>query len=114
MTTKTSSSPSSPLQGLRLTERYLQLIRDVLDHELSQCRCRVYLFGSRAENRANRASDVDLAVDTNEGVKEKLARIQTAFEESEIPFTVDIVDLNSTSPALKQKIKQRGKLIWQS
>ena len=112
MTTKTSKSPGLPFGDVMLPPRYLRFIRDVLDLELNGCRGKVYLFGSRAQKTARSASDIDLAVDTAESVKTQLVRVQTAFEESEIPFTVDIIDLRSTPPAFKQAIRQTGKLIW--
>lgn len=57
--------------------------------------CSVFAFGSRATDRAWKHSDLDLAIDCHAplglGVR---ARLREAFEESSLPFRVDIVDLH--------------------
>lgn len=114
MINKTQASDASPRDDVALSPKYLCLIREILDRELlSASRCKVHLFGSRAKNAAHAASDIDLAVDSAEHVEKQIARIQTAFEETEMPFTVDIVDLKSASPAVRQAIKETGTTIWE-
>jgi type I restriction enzyme S subunit len=62
----------------------------------------VYAFGSRAVGRARRHSDLDLAIDgpapLDLGVR---AWLREAFEESSLPFRVDIVELCEVEPGFR-------------
>ncbi len=54
----------------------------------------VYLFGSRAKGNYRPGSDIDLAI-MNEGVSaKKLAKLKSDFEDSNLPYNVDLVDFN--------------------
>lgn len=50
------------------------------------------LFGSRAKGSYRFGSDVDLAI-MNKGVEpRRLARLKSDFEESSLPYNIDLVD----------------------
>jgi predicted nucleotidyltransferase len=53
-------------------------------------------------------SDVDLALDCNgKPVSDTLKfNISSLFEKSILPYTVDIIDLNSVSPVFRKKIEK--------
>lgn len=52
----------------------------------------VYLFGSRAKGNYRLGSDVDLAI-MNEGVNSRtLSKLNGKFEESSLPYNIDLVD----------------------
>jgi predicted nucleotidyltransferase len=70
---------------------------------------RVVVFGSRALGTAKKYSDVDLALIGSSPVPAKLkALLAEAFEASDLPYTVDIVDFNQASPALQSQITEHG------
>lgn len=55
----------------------------------------VHLFGSRAKGNYKVGSDVDLAI-MNSGVDtETLAKLKGSFEESSLPYLVDVVDFTT-------------------
>jgi len=110
---KNTVTPDS-LQSCSLQQRHLEIIRNVLNKEFAGSDCKVYLFGSRARKRARSASDVDLAIQSPEDIHARIARAQHAFEESDLPYMVDLVELNHASPSLKQEIQENGQLIWES
>lgn len=57
---------------------------------------KIYLFGSRARNDNKAQSDIDLAINNGQKINGQiLSKIKENIEESSIPFTVDIVDLNN-------------------
>ena len=66
----------------------------------------VWVFGSRVRGSAKPYSDLDLAVIGDEpldlGVAADLA---DAFDESALPFKVDVVDWASTAPAFRSVIE---------
>lgn len=72
----------------------------------------VFLFGSRARKDHTPQSDIDIAIDNTTAITFcTLGQIKEKIEESTIPFSVDIVDLNNTSSDLKKQILQEG-IIW--
>ena len=74
----------------------------------------VWAFGSRAKWTAKAHSDLDLAVMTNEPLSlEKFASLKEAFDESVLPFRVDVVDWAATSDSFR-KIIERDKVVVQS
>ncbi len=51
----------------------------------------VLIFGSRATDSSKQGSDIDLAI-LNDGIDDKtISRIRGEFEESSLPYRVDIV-----------------------
>jgi len=67
---------------------------------------KVYVFGSRAKNEAKQYSDLDLAIDLGQKLDFSLeCKLKVDFEESLIPYTVDVVDLNSISESFRDNIK---------
>jgi len=67
----------------------------------------IYLFGSRARGNATPYSDVDIAIESNYSIKNKLSHARFMIEESLIPYKVDLVDL-SKAPYLKKMIEKEG------
>jgi predicted nucleotidyltransferase len=75
---------------------------------------RVCLFGSRAKGTFHSGSDIDLAI-MNAGLRETtIRRLKSDFEESSLPYFVDVVDFPSiTHEALKDHILRVGVLIYE-
>lgn len=70
----------------------------------------VKLFGSRARGDAKKTSDIDLAVLF---ATPGYSRIADAFEQSLLPYTVDIIDYATiTNANLRQNIDRDGKLLF--
>ena len=97
-----------------LQHKHLAIIRGILDKEFAGSDCKVYLFGSRARKMHRPASDADLAIQSPEDIRSRVARARHAFEESDLPFTVDLVDLSYASASLRREIQETGQLIWES
>ena len=75
----------------------LARVWDVLDGALPTD-ARVYVFGSRATGRAKRGSDLDLAIDAGRALSAvEAGRIADGFEESDLPYRADVIDLQSAS-----------------
>lgn len=72
----------------------------------------VWLFGSRALGTYKEASDIDLAIKGHLNQK-TLVRLKDAFEDSDLPFFVDLVEYAGiTEPALKKHIDDHGVCIY--
>ena len=74
---------------------------------------RVVLFGSRAKGTAKPGSDIDLAI-MNDGVTEEIIlRLKQEFEESSLPYTVDVINYPALDGnALKEHIDRVGILLY--
>jgi predicted nucleotidyltransferase len=90
-----------------LTERDMKTIGDIL-RKYPDVRT-VHIFGSRAKGNYKTGSDIDLAI-INEGVPENVIRnIQNDFEESSLPYRIDLIYLPELEDTgLKDHIKRIG------
>ncbi|OQK15251.1 hypothetical protein AU255_18575 [Methyloprofundus sedimenti] len=75
----------------------------------------VWAFGSRVRGKAKQFSDLDLVIITHQALSlSEYAILKEAFDESDLPFKVDIVvDWAATSVASREIIKA-NKMIVQS
>jgi predicted nucleotidyltransferase len=95
-----------------LSERDMRTITGIL-RKYPDVR-QVCLFGSRAKGTFHAGSDIDLAI-MNAGVQEStVRRLQSDFEESSLPWFVDIVDFPSLPhEGLKDHIRRVGVVIYE-
>ena len=71
---------------------------------------KVVIFGSRARNDVTDASDFDFALDSNSKIEKSIMiSLNEMFEESTIPYNVDIIDYNNVSKAMQDQINKYGK-----
>lgn len=74
---------------------------------------KIYLFGSRARGDYVAESDIDIALDAGAIIDlTLLEKIKDEIEDTNIPFTVDIVDLHRVSEDFKKQILHDG-VVWQ-
>jgi predicted nucleotidyltransferase len=72
---------------------------------------RLGIFGSRAVGRPGKFSDVDVAVlGPGKLSAVLLDRFQESLENSDLPYFVDVVDLNSTSETFRNQVQREA--IW--
>ena len=73
----------------------------------------VWVFGSRATGVARSFSDLDLAIDIGEPLSlEKLAGLAHDFDESNLPYKVDVVDWATISEAFRKNIEDERMEIF--
>ena len=93
-----------------LTPKHLEMIQRILAEHVPKCEVRA--FGSRVKRTAKDYSDLDLAVVGSESLsRRQLRRLKEAFEESDVPIRVDVVDWQSLSDWFKQVIAAEYKVI---
>ena len=74
----------------------------------------VWAFGSRVTGTAKPYSDLDLAILTDQPLSmECMATIKDAFDESDLPIRVDVVDWAVTSASFREIIKQNYVVVQQ-
>ncbi len=69
------------------------------------------LFGSRARGTFKPTSDVDITLKGDIDIR-LIAKIKAEFEDSNLPFFVDIVDYAKADNALKSEIDAQGVLLY--
>ena len=73
---------------------------------------KVWVFGSRAKWTTKDSSDLDLAIDAGRPLKRnEQAELADAFEESDLPYKVDIADWHSISESFKEAISDRKSVV---
>ena len=74
--------------------------------------CEVYAFGSRVTGMTKPWSDLDLAVMGPEPLGfQKVGRLIEAFQESTLPFRVDVLDWHDVSPAFQAIIAEHYAVV---
>ncbi len=69
---------------------------------------KVWVFGSRAYWTTKDSSDLDLAVEGAVRLDHKsMIGLEVAFEESDLPYTVDVVDLKAVSSGFRQIVEDQ-------
>lgn len=90
----------------------LQIVKEILKKVLNQD-VKVWVFGSRATGKPKPFSDLDLAFDFGRPISlEELANLKFAFEESTLPFSVDLVDLHAVDTSFKKIILSEMKELF--
>ncbi|MBR1734864.1 MAG: restriction endonuclease subunit S [Alphaproteobacteria bacterium] len=91
-----------------IEKKHLDLVKQILKKVLGEnSDIIVFVFGSRIKGNAEKFSDLDLAI-FKEGKKvpKLVAELLYEFEESDLPFKVDVIDLNDVSENFRKTIEK--------
>jgi len=90
-------------------ERALEELRGMVLGALGEHDAAVWLFGSCARGEARQHSDIDIAILPRDNLPSGFfAELAADFEESPIPYDVDLVDLRSADAALADEVRREG------
>ena len=96
---------------INVSEIQLKIIIDIIKKYVPHCEVRAY--GSRYKWTSNLYSDLDLSIVGEDKLDWiMLEDIEEAFQESNLPFRVDILDWNAISPEFKKVIEQGYEVIY--
>lgn len=71
--------------------------------------CNVLVFGSRIKGTQQKFSDVDLCLKAKNPIELiDIATLKEALSDSDLPFTVDVIDYNGISEGFKRIIDNEG------
>ena len=88
-----------------------QIVSDILNRIVPGRE--VWAFGSRANWTAKEFSDLDIAIVSDEPLSMALmADVREAFQESSLPFKIDIVDWAAITPSFRE-IVEKAKVVLQ-
>ena len=96
-----------------LAPHHLEKVQTILGRYVPHCEVRA--FGSRVNGPAKSYSDLDLAlVAPGKLSAETLRHLKESFEESDLPFRVDVLDWHETSPEFQKVIEKEYEIIQRS
>lgn len=72
---------------------------------------RVFIFGSRARGDADRVSDIDIGL-INKNGKAKLSQLREDIDNLNLPYSLDLLDLNSVSETFYKESMQDAVQIF--
>ncbi len=106
------STPFASAPPIQMHERDWATVRCILREQIPDTE--VWAFGSRARHQAKPYSDLDLALITQHPLSlAQLANMTDAFESSDLPIRVDLVDWAAASEAFRAIIA-RDKVVVQT
>ena len=87
------------------SERDLKVIKEILKKHVPDTEVRA--FGSRVSGTAKSYSDLDLVIMGREPIRRGiLAQLKEVFQESGLPFRVDLMDWNRITPEFQNIIAE--------
>ena len=90
---------------------HFEWVKKILTDHVPQAN--VWAFGSRAKWLAKDTSDLDLCVDAQQPLSfVQMGLLKEAFEDSDLPYKVDVVDWATTSESFR-KIIERDRVVVQ-
>ena len=97
---------------INILDDQLEIILNILKKYVPHCEVRA--FGSRINGTHRHSSDLDLAIAGKERLSwQLLESLKEAFEESNLPFRVDVLDWHAISPEF-QSVTEKGYVVIQS
>jgi type I restriction enzyme S subunit len=89
---------------------HLELIRNILDRHIPGIEVRA--FGSRVSGQKKPYSDLDLVIVGQKQLPQKAYyQLKDAFEESSLPFRIDLLDWHRISSSFRRVIEQAYQVI---
>ena len=86
---------------------HLRIVQDVLARHLPDG-VKVWVFGSRATWATKDSSDLDLALEGDGEIPaHSLAALEAAFEDSDLPYVVDVVDVKRIGESFREIVAQQ-------
>lgn len=90
--------------------KHLETIRRILAEYVGNCEVRA--FGSRIGQTAKKHSDLDVAVVGTKKMNQRTKMLlREAFEESDLPFRVDVIDYNTISDEFRAIIDAKYEIL---
>ena len=88
----------------------LEIIKKILRKNVPKSEVRA--FGSRVEGPAKDYSDLDIAIVGQEKLSDKIFyALKEDFEESDLPFRVDVLDWHRISEEFKKVIEKQFEIV---
>ncbi len=91
-------------RAIELTPAQQNIIENLLQRRLPETE--IWAYGSRVKGTAKPWSDLDLVVFANSDQRNAVAELREAFEESDLPFRVDLFIWNDIPESFRENIEK--------
>ena len=93
------------IRPLDIRPDHLEIVKSILREHLAP-EVQVWIFGSRADWLTKDSSDLDIALEGKRELSQELLGIlKSSFEDSALPFSVDVVDLNRVGEPFRRVVE---------
>lgn len=91
-----------------ISKKTIKQIKNIVFKFLDPQEDKVFIFGSQASKKGRRYSDIDIGIESSKKISLlTMFAIRSQFEDSDIPYTVDIVDFRSVSSLFKKLAERK-------
>ena len=98
---------------INVSSRQLETIKRILAEYVGGCEVRA--FGSRVNGSPQEYSDLDVAVVAPNKINRRSKMLlREAFEESDLPFRVDVIDYNAASDEFRAIIDAKYEILQEN
>ncbi len=88
-----------------LTEEQFEIVNSLVIDPLKKVNCKVWVFGSRANNKFQKFSDLDILFESSHELDMSfLFKIKSNVEDSNLPIKVDIVNIKELAESYREQI----------
>ncbi|MDR3292000.1 MAG: nucleotidyltransferase domain-containing protein [Methanobrevibacter sp.] len=96
---------------IRVLDEEMEIVLNIIKKHTKKCE--VLVFGSRLKEDNRKFSDLDLAFICKGGLGlKKRIKLDIEFEESDLPYKVDVIDYNTTSKEFQKIIDNNNEKIY--
>ena len=101
------ADPSIAHSAIQLPKWHVEIIQRILREQVPQAQ--VFAFGSRVSGTPRKYSDIDLVIALPQplGLR-RLRQLKDAFEDSDLPICVDIVDWSLADADFRAAVEAQG------
>lgn len=84
-----------------MNQDHFDFIKTIINQRLDPNKHKAFIFGSRANNTHSQFSDYDIGIEGEKLSSEVYFDLIDAFENSDFPFMIDLVEFNQVSHNFK-------------
>ncbi|KZX12144.1 nucleotidyltransferase domain-containing protein [Methanobrevibacter curvatus] len=96
---------------MNILDSELKIVIDIIENNTPDCE--VFVFGSRLNGNSWKFSDLDLAFKCEDCLDfKRKVKLSIEFEDSDLPYKVDLVDYNKASEDFQKIIDENNKKIY--
>lgn len=98
---------------INIRAEHLEIIKDILGKHVPEFEVRV--FGSRINGNTKNYSDLDIVLIGKQNLSiNQLRKLEDSFQESDLPFRIDVIDWNRISDEFKKIIEKGFEVLQKS
>lgn len=90
-----------------LTQPIIKQLQNILSQHIDPKTHAFFIFGSRGIGNNRKYSDIDIGIEGKKSLSlGTIAQLEDSFDNSNLPYTVDLVDFTTVTPQFKTVAKK--------